>query len=79
MKSVVYILLFSAVATLSCRKSDYYLTDKQVITDNGGGTGTVTWSSDKTYLLDGFVFVNDGQVLTIEAGTVTVPILPGAR
>ena len=41
-----------------------------VITDSGNGTGTTTWSSNNTYLLDGLVFVNDGQVLTIEAGTV---------
>ncbi len=41
-----------------------------VIYDDGGGTGTTTWSSDNTYILDGFVFVNDGQTLTIEAGTV---------
>ena len=33
------------------------------------GTGTVTWSSDSIYVLKGLVFVNDGQVLTIEAGT----------
>jgi len=31
---------------------------------------TVNWTSDKTYVLDGFVFVNDGQTLNIEAGTV---------
>lgn len=41
-----------------------------VISDDGTGTGTTTWSCDNTYLLDGFVFVNDGQLLTIEAGTV---------
>ncbi len=40
------------------------------VKDDGNGTGTVTWTSNNTYLLDGFVFVNDGQVLTIEAGTV---------
>ena len=34
------------------------------------GTGTVTWSSDTTYILRGFIFVNDGQTLTIEAGTL---------
>jgi len=32
--------------------------------------GTVNWTSDNTYLLDGFVFVEDGSVLNIEAGTV---------
>ena len=40
------------------------------VRDRGEGTGTVTWTSDKTYQLDGLVFVNDGQVLTIEPGTV---------
>jgi hypothetical protein len=40
------------------------------IVDDGSGTGTTTWTSDNVYLLDGFVFVNDGQTLTIEPGTV---------
>lgn len=42
----------------------------ETITDDGNGTGTTTWTSDKCYILDGFVFVNDGQTLTIEPGTV---------
>jgi len=41
-----------------------------VITDNGSGTGTTTWTNDKVWILDGFVFVNAGQTLTIEPGTV---------
>ncbi len=41
-----------------------------VIKDNGTGTGTTTWTKDKVWILDGFVFVNSGQTLTIEAGTV---------
>ncbi|MCO6500957.1 MAG: hypothetical protein J5I47_11380 [Vicingus serpentipes] len=40
------------------------------VTDNGSGTGTTTWTKDKVYLLDGFVFVNSGQTLTIQPGTV---------
>ena len=40
------------------------------VKDDGNGTGTVIWTSNNIYLLDGFVFVNDGQTLTIEAGTV---------
>ncbi len=40
------------------------------ISDAGAGTGTTTWTCDNTYLLDGYVFVNDGQALTIEPGTV---------
>jgi len=46
------------------------------IIDKGEGTGTVTLSSDKIWLLDGLVFVNDGQTLTIDAGTV-IKGLPG--
>ena len=42
----------------------------ETITDDGSGTGTVTWTNNMTYIIDGFVFVNDGQTLTIEAGTV---------
>ena len=37
---------------------------------SANGTGTVTWSKDTIYILRGFIFVNDGQTLTIEAGTV---------
>lgn len=33
-------------------------------------TGTTTWSSDSTYILKDLVFVEKGDVLTIEAGTL---------
>ncbi|MBN1339166.1 MAG: hypothetical protein JXA03_07575 [Bacteroidales bacterium] len=69
--------VFLLIATLllvviSCRKSDYLTPDNGmvIISDAGYGTGTTTWTSDRDYLLDGLVFVNDGQILTIEAGTV---------
>ena len=45
-------------------------TDEYTIVDNGNGTGTTTWKSGKTYFLSGFVFVNEGQTLTIEPGCV---------
>ena len=41
-----------------------------IIKDDGSGTGTNTWTKNNTYILDGFVFVNSGQTLTIEPGTV---------
>lgn len=41
----------------------YTRADGSVVTD-------VTWTSDKVWLLDSRVFVNDGQTLTIEPGTV---------
>ena len=45
-------------------------TATKTIAASANGTGTVTWSKDTVYLLDGFVFVNSGQTLTIEAGTI---------
>jgi hypothetical protein len=41
-----------------------------VVQSSATGTGTVTWTAENTYILDGFVFVNEGQTLTIEPGTV---------
>lgn len=43
---------------------------EKVIIDDGNGTGTVTWENDTVYVLENMVFVNSGQTLTIEAGTV---------
>ena len=40
------------------------------ITDRGQGIGSITLHSDTTYCLQGLVFVNEGQTLTIEPGTV---------
>jgi hypothetical protein len=73
-KYFIYSLFIFGISLLihSCeRKSEYQVsTGFEVISDNGQGTGTITWTNDKQYLLNGFVFVNDGQTLTIEAGTV---------
>ncbi len=40
------------------------------VKDDGNGIGTQTWTANNVYVLDGFCFVNSGQTLTIEAGTV---------
>ncbi|MCF8360696.1 MAG: hypothetical protein K9H26_18220 [Prolixibacteraceae bacterium] len=68
----IAIVCFSLIFLFGgCRKSDFILEPGNVvINDNGQGTGTTTWTSDKEYILAGKVFVNDGQVLTIEPGTV---------
>ena len=58
-----FLLLVTAILTGN-------LNAQIVISDDGNGTGTTIWTSDNTYVLDGLVFVNSGQVLTIEAGTV---------
>ncbi|MDF1574213.1 MAG: hypothetical protein P1P86_03365 [Bacteroidales bacterium] len=66
----IILLLSACLLFPSCRKSGYLIDKVESISDQGGGTGTVTWTADKEYLINGFVFVNDGQTLTIEAGTV---------
>ncbi len=40
------------------------------IVDHGEGTGNKTLTKDKVWILNKLVFVNSGQTLTIEAGTV---------
>jgi hypothetical protein len=71
MKKSFLLILIIALAFYGCTKSDYYLGDEYTgITDDGQGTGTTTWTANQTYLIDGKVFVNDGQTLTIEPGTV---------
>ena len=70
-KLLLHVIVVLSILLFSCRKSDYFTkSGSTTITDNGSGTGTVTWTSDKTYFLDGLVFVNDGQTLTIEPGTI---------
>src|SRR5688572_22287579 len=40
------------------------------INESATGVGTTTWESQNTYILNGKIYVMDGQTLTIEAGTV---------
>ena len=40
------------------------------IKDHGQGTGTMTFTSDKTWIAEGLVFVNEGNTLTVEPGTI---------
>ncbi|NOY38164.1 MAG: hypothetical protein GXO83_11410 [Chlorobi bacterium] len=75
------LLLGSTVLFHACKKEETappdpnateYNESNGVVTviDHGQGTGTMTWTSDKIWLLDHLVFVNESQTLTIEAGTV---------
>ncbi len=71
MKYILLIVIIPVFFVFGCRKSEYFVENNtEAITDDGSGTGTVTWTKDKEHILEGFVFVNDGQTLTIEAGTV---------
>jgi len=40
------------------------------VDENGDAVTEVTWSSDFVYILEEYIFVNDGQTLNIEPGTV---------
>jgi hypothetical protein len=62
------------------------VTEQQIITDKI--TTSTTWTANKKYLLKGFVYVESGATLTIEAGTIikgdkdtkgTLIIKPGAK
>ena len=64
-KFISILLVFAAIICISTN-----LFSQITITDDGSGTGTTTWTNDNTYVLDGFVFVNDGDVLTIDPGTI---------
>lgn len=57
-------------ATISLKPAE-----EKTITNNDI-VGNVTFDRDTIYILDGFVFVEDGEVLTIEDGTV-IKGLPG--
>jgi len=85
LENISLLLLFTAlIGFSSCTKKDdptpepshetatKYITDgnKVTIKDFGEGTGNKTLTSDKIWILDGMVFVNKGQTLKIEAGTI---------
>ena len=40
------------------------------VAESAGGVGTTTWLARNTYILNGKIYINDGQTLTIEPGTV---------
>jgi hypothetical protein len=71
MKTSIFTSLLIILIFAGCRKSDYFIEgNTEFFRDDGSGTGTVTWTKENEYILEGLVFVNDGQVLTIEPGTV---------
>ncbi|SHJ36461.1 hypothetical protein SAMN05444280_11778 [Tangfeifania diversioriginum] len=71
MRRIVVAIFVLITVFPGCRKSDFLLEEKtESFRDDGSGTGTVTWTKNNEYILEGLVFVNDGQVLTIEPGTV---------
>ncbi|MEM8898412.1 MAG: T9SS type A sorting domain-containing protein, partial [Bacteroidota bacterium] len=43
---------------------------EEIVVSDNTGDGTTTWTNDNIYVLDGFVFVEAGDTLIIEPGTV---------
>ena len=57
----------SDTVTSSCTSTEVKIVNIDASND---GVGTTTWTKDNVYVLNGMVFVNSGQTLTIEAGTI---------
>ena len=65
-----FAFLFASVNVAQAQCDCPPVADRPIVTIAAGGTGTTNWTCDNTYVIDGYVFVQDGQVLTIDAGTV---------
>ncbi|MCH1581920.1 MAG: hypothetical protein L7S63_02270, partial [Flavobacteriales bacterium] len=71
MKYTSLLLLSLAIASVAQSQCDCPpIGDRPVVNVASGGSGTATWTCANTYVLEGYVFVQAGQALTIEAGTV---------
>ncbi|MEM7370726.1 MAG: T9SS type A sorting domain-containing protein [Bacteroidota bacterium] len=62
-------VIFTLSLLLGFLASTAFTQDTTVVS---GTTGTATWTKDKVWVLDGYVRVDNGEVLTIEAGTVVL-------
>lgn len=80
-KNIAFVIIATTLAFSGCFKECEQVSDPNetiyedvngvvTVTDNGKGTGTMAWTKDKVWVLNGLVFVNEGQTLTIEEGTV---------
>lgn len=74
MKKIKFLALLAvlAISFSSCRKSD---DDEQIIVKepqeiSGDITSNMTLTADRVWVLDGFVFVKNNAILTIEPGTL---------
>lgn len=72
-KIIKTFLALSMVATFACKKKDDpepIISTPSDMVELSGNLSTQTLDASKQYLIKGQVFVNDGQVLTIPAGTI---------
>lgn len=74
MKKHTLLLLLTAMFFAACSKKDTTpvtpVTPGNVVEVSGDIKVATTWTSDKIYLLKGFVYVTDGATLTIQPGTI---------
>ncbi|MCD4793290.1 MAG: hypothetical protein K8R54_08670 [Bacteroidales bacterium] len=82
LKTILFVFFGLAVMLSACKKDEIIEEDPNAtsfeddgngnitVTDKGEGTGDYTFTSDKVWILNGLVFVNEAQTLTIEAGTL---------
>ncbi|MGW8316664.1 MAG: T9SS type A sorting domain-containing protein [Bacteroidales bacterium] len=66
MKRFLTLITVTLLGAITLNAADVVVTDADM---QAAGT-EVNWTSDNVYILDGFVFVGDGQTLNIEAGTL---------
>lgn len=66
MKKICTLIAVMIAWALSLNAEEITVTDA----DMQAAGNSVSWTAENTYILDGFVFVGDGQTLNIEAGTV---------
>lgn len=66
MKRLYTLMTLIITAAIGMKSADVVVTDA----DMQAAGSEVNWTSDNNYILDGFVFVSDGQTLNIEAGTM---------
>ena len=62
-KNLLTMFLLSLIAMSATAQNIVNVTDADI-------QGNVTWTANNVYVLNGFVFVDDGETLTIEPGTV---------
>ncbi|EHQ27871.1 hypothetical protein [Mucilaginibacter paludis] len=62
--------LFFSACTKNSNDETPVVNNANVVEVTGDISASVTWTSDKIYLLKGFVYVTNGATLTINAGTI---------
>ena len=60
-----FVAAFATASTTDANKPRVIVKDGDIVAGQN-----VTWTKDKVYVLDGYVYAEDGAVLTIQGGTV---------